>query len=241
MDIQELSEMHAQEISYWWHIGRRRVLNKLLHRFLSLRHGQKVLDVGCGTGVNFAWLRRWGEVHGLDYSSDALAFCHQTQAYDELVQGDASNFDVNHAYDLLTAFDVLEHLENDSQALATWYKPLKSGGLIYITVPAHQWLFSAHDRALHHYRRYSVGELRQKLIQAGFKIRFISPFFFFTFPIVAIVRLINKNKSAQTSYQTTPPVLSNILVFLSSLEAWFLSKGVPLPFGSSIVVIGEKP
>jgi SAM-dependent methyltransferase len=240
MDIQELQEMHDQETSYWWHLGRRVVLDKLLHRFLLLRHGQKVLDVGCGTGVNFAWLHAWGQVHGLDNSTEALAFCKKQGAYDELIQGDASNFDTSHAYDLLTAFDVLEHLENDDKALTTWFKPLKSGGLIYITVPAYQWLYSAHDKALHHFRRYSTKELRDKLQKAGFKVRFISPFFTFTFPIVAVVRLLNKNKPAQTSYKKTSSWVANILVSFSRLEAWFLARGVRLPFGSSIVVVAEK-
>lgn len=240
MNIHELTEMHNQESVYWWHIGRRLVLTKVLRRFFKLPRKLKILDVGCGTGINFTWLKAWGEITGLDSAAEALDFCRAQGSYQHLLQADAGRFVTETRYDLVTAFDVLEHLEDDAKALTTWHQALADGGYLYLTVPAYQWLFGAHDRALLHFRRYTTRELKAKLERAGFRVQFISPFFTFTFPIVALVRLFERGHSAQTSYRPTSSVVSKILVWLSSLEASWLSKGIRLPFGSSILVVAKK-
>lgn len=240
MELSEYGRMEQEERNYWWHIGRREVLQKVLGRYLPPAKNLDILDVGCGTGVNYNWLKNWGRVTGLDTSTEALEYCRNKQVYDELIQTDGTNLAFDSRFDLVTSFDVLEHIQDDMSALQNWHAALKPNGYIFITVPAYQWLFSAHDKALHHQRRYSAKELREKFAQAGFGIKFISPFFWFTFPMVMLVRLLTKKSTPKTSYVSTPGTLGKFLISLSKSEANFLDKGDPLPWGSSILVLAEK-
>lgn len=240
MELSEYAQMERQEQNYWWHIGRREVLKQVLSAQLPPTGHLEVLDVGCGTGINFSWLKQWGRVVGLDPSPEALQFCRQHQAYHDLIQGDGAALPFQSQFDLITAFDVLEHIPDDLGALQSWYAALNPNGYVFITVPAYQWLFSAHDKALHHQRRYSAKELAYKFEKTGFKIKFISPFFFFTFPMVMLVRLFTKTAQPKTSYVETSSSLSKYLINLSKSEASFLAHGDQLPWGSSILVVAQK-
>ncbi|AKM84827.1 MAG: methyltransferase type 11 [candidate division Kazan bacterium GW2011_GWA1_50_15] len=240
MELAEYGQMEKQEQHYWWHIGRRRVLQKVLASHLPIGGQLEILDIGCGTGVNYWWLKKWGRVAGVDPSPEALAFCREQHAYDELLQIDGTELGITSEYDLAVAFDVLEHIENDKVALRSWWQALKPGGYLMITVPAHQWLWSAHDKALHHFRRYSVGELRAKFRETGFAVQFISPFFFFTFPLVVLVRFLTKGAKPKTSYVATSSWVDKILISFSRLEANYLAKGRGFPWGSSVVVVARK-
>ncbi len=240
MELAEYGQMEKQERNYWWHIGRREVLQKVLARHLPAGGQLEILDIGCGTGINYWWLKKWGRVTGVDPSPEALAFCRQQHAYDELIQIDGTDLGISGQSDLAVAFDVLEHIEDDRSALRSWRQALKPGGILMLTVPAYQWLWSAHDKALHHFRRYSVGELRIKLREAGFRVQFISPFFFFAFPVVMLVRLLTKGAPPKTSYVATSSLADKLLIGLSRLEANYLSKGKKFPWGSSIVVVARK-
>ena len=240
MELAEYAQMERQERNYWWHVGRRAVLTKVLAANLPLDQNLQILDVGCGTGINFSWLKQWGKITGLDTSSEALDYCRSKHVYDELVQTDGTNLSLNVRFDLITAFDVLEHIPNDIGALQSWSMALKPNGYVFITVPAYQWLFSAHDKALHHQRRYSAKELKQKFTEAGFVVKFISPFFYFTFPMVMLVRLFTKQAKPKTSYVEAPGPLSPFLINLSKSEASFLARGNQLPWGSSLLVLAQK-
>ncbi|MDD5605870.1 MAG: class I SAM-dependent methyltransferase [Patescibacteria group bacterium] len=241
MDVQEVAEMHAQETNYWWHIGRRQVLGRVLGGFVSPHCNLQLLDLGCGAGVNFSWLRDWGQVDGLDNSPTALAFCRAHRAYRHVIEGDASNILTATTYDLVTAFDVLEHIQNDVVALQNWHRVIKPNGWLYLTVPAHAWLFTTHDQVLHHFRRYSALDLRQKVECAGFEIKFLSPFFFFTFPVFVAVRWLMRGQR-RTTYETASSQsrLTGVLVALSQIEASWLGRGWGLPWGSSLVLIAKR-
>jgi len=239
MELAEIARMEQQEEHYWWHIGRRLVLRSVLSAHLKPMGNLDVLDIGCGTGINYRWLKSWGEVTGLDSSREAIKYCKNKRAYDELVLSDASKLPED-KFDIITAFDVLEHIQDDTAVLTEWFEGLKGGGYLFLTVPAYQWMFSAHDKALHHFRRYSATGLRRKLRATGFEVKFLSPFFFFTFPVVMLVRLLSRHKTPKTSYVGTSSMVDTILVDLSKLEAAGLSKGIGLPWGSSLLVLAQK-
>ena len=241
MELAEYTRMHEQEQSYWWHIGRRAVLGSVLARWLPPMNNLSILDIGCGTGINYWWLKNWGRVVGVDPSPEALAFSRAQGAYDELFQIDGTALNRHNEFDLAVAFDVLEHIEDDLAALKSWHQAIKPGGFLMLTVPAYQWLWSAHDKALHHCRRYSPMALRRKLRAAGFEIKFISPFFFFTFPMLVLVRLLTKTARPKTSYVATSSFTDKMLISLSRLEAKYLAKKRGFPWGSSIIVVAQKP
>jgi len=237
MDKAELAQMEKQEQNYWWHIGRRQILRDFLNRRLAGRD-HKILDIGCGTGINFTWLKDFGQVTGSDTSSVALDYCRAHGAYHQLFQGDVPPGQ----FQLITAFDVLEHIEDDRAALTAWHRALSPDGHLLLTVPANPLLFSAHDRALHHFRRYTSLGLRRKLTQAGFRVEFISPFFFFTFPVVAIVRLLHKSARPKTTYEqvSTQTGTSSMLIGLSRVESAIISAGLGWPWGSSLLAYAVK-
>lgn len=233
--------MAEQEENYWWHKGRRQIIESVAKRFLP-KQSMIIADIGCGTGGNYLILSKYGLVDGIDMSESALTYCKNRGFYNELVQSGAENLQKN-KYNLITAFDVLEHLENDTKILQTWANALLPHGYILLTVPAYQWLFGPHDRSLHHKRRYTRTELNQKIRAAGFTPIYDSYFFFFTFPLLCISRLLSrlkKTESETTSYQKTPQLLEKLFLKFSAIESASMENKKSFPFGSSIIIIAKK-
>ena len=141
--------------------------------------------------------------------------------------------------DMITTFDLLEHLPDDAAALREWHRVLKNGGYLMVSVPAYQWLFGPHDRALSHYRRYTRPQLVALLRQAGFTIIMSSYLFMFTFPIFVLQRLLARGLQRGTGYNPAPPMINSLLILLGRLEA-ALIKSISLPFGSSVIVLARK-
>ena len=245
MQKKNIIEMQKQEQNYWWHISRRFILQSVLERFFSCHSAVQqspeikinILDVGCGTGGNLGWLSKFGDVIGIDNSLEAVKFCQKS--------GDAKwgkteqlPFE-NNSYNLITAFDILEHTQDDSSVLKEWYRVLKPKGYLYITVPAYQWLFSPHDKQLMHYRRYNSSDLLKLLRQADFAPIFASYFFMFTFPILVFQRIIAKIFDITPGYTKTSKGINNFLIKITNLESTLLQNN-SLPFGSSILVLAQK-
>src|SRR3989344_6493442 len=199
--------------------------------------GMEILDVGCGGGFNLEFLRRWGKVTGIDQSEVALVSAKQ---HGEAEQGDALQLPrPDESIDLITAFDVLEHLLDDAAALQEWRRALSSGGYVAISVPAYQWLYGPHDKALLHQRRYTLSKLAAKLSQAGFKPIFSSYVFMFTFPIFVAQRLLAKSLGRGAGYNAAPHTISRLLIGLGWIEAWLI-RYISLPFGSSVFILAKK-
>lgn len=233
--------MAKNEEEYWWHKGRRQIIQVVAKNFFS---GSKnnIADVGCGTGGNYSVLKNFGTVDGLDISKSALTYCQNRNVYHNLVCAAATEIP-QQTYTIITAFDVLEHLDADEDVLKQWEIALKPGGYIFITVPAYLWLFGPHDISLHHKRRYTRTELLKKAREAGFTPIFSSYFFLFTFPLLCLSRLKQKlHKDTQNikTYPAIPRALSFFLELLSTLEGFILKNKIPLPFGSSIILVARK-
>lgn len=242
MESKEYQKLDQFEQFYWWHVGRRFVLKSFLKRFLKTTENQ-ILEVGCGTGGNLEVLGEWGEVVGLDISPEALAFC-QKKGFNNLVLGSAEkiNFADNY-FNLVVALDVLEHLVDDFKAIKESERVLKQGGYLLVTVPAYRFLWSEHDRALSHQRRYLAGELQEKLKQADFRIIKISYLVSFVFPAVLVYRLFRKAIFPQAkrnlAYVFLPEFFNRFFILLLRFEAVLL-KYVNLPFGTSIICLAQK-
>lgn len=179
MNPEEYGRMHALETQYWWFVGRRAIISNLLRETVPHLHRKSVhlLDIGCGTGANLPMLAEavgeGGEVLGLDFSPLALEFARNHLHLSNVVlsQGDALRLPVQDAScDIVTMLDVLEHLSDDARALSEVNRVLRPGGALVLSVPAYQHLWSAHDEALHHFRRYEKVQLARVLRQGGFRV-----------------------------------------------------------------------
>jgi len=244
MEKKEYEKLYQFENYYWWHIGRSRIIYKLLKNYLPPASSLDILDVGCGTGINLGILAKFGRVVGLDSSKEALQFARK-RGFTNLRQGRAEKLPfANKFFDLVTALDVIEHIADDLRALQEFHRVLTDDGLLLITAPAYQFIWSEHDEALHHFRRYTASQIHQKLNQAGFRVIKRSYIITFNFPLILGYRLLRglfpKNASApQTSYVVLPRFFNNFLIFSLKIEAQLL-KYLNLPFGTSVVCLCQK-
>ncbi|MGQ0762870.1 MAG: class I SAM-dependent methyltransferase [Acidobacteriota bacterium] len=163
--------LYQLEESHWWHIGRRHIIASFVKQICEqvTDHRPRILDVGCGTGGNLKLLSQFGNAEGVDISADALAFCRERGL--EVKAGAAEDLPYEDAtFDLVTALDVVEHLDDDVAGLREMRRVLRPGGRILIFVPTFMWLWGVQDDISHHRRRYRLPALRRVLTEAGFKV-----------------------------------------------------------------------
>jgi SAM-dependent methyltransferase len=244
MNHAEYKTMFDFEMSYWWFVARRKLLCEVVADLGKDPDHATLLDVGCGTGLNCVVLSKFGKVFGTDSSSEALKFSCSRQI-ENLVLSRAEDLQFpDDTFDVVTALDVLEHTDNDQTALTEMYRVTKPGGVLVVTVPAYGFLWSEHDEALQHRRRYSAHELRNKLTNAGFAVQrstyFITLLFFPIFLLRIWQNLTKKSLEAKTSLVILPPWLNSLLVRLLDLERLYL-RWSNLPFGVTILATARKP
>lgn len=247
--INEHKRLHERETSYWWHVGRRRILDSALREFVADSRACRILDIGCGAGSNALFLRRYGVVTGLDISEEALSLSKH-KGFTELVLGSAVALPFpDNSFDIISLLDVIEHIENDEEALLQAFRVLKNGGSLLLTVPAHPWLWSLRDEVFDHKRRYTGGELRQKLIRTGFVLQKESHFVILGVPFLLVRNMLRRVKKMffphyEEEVGTYDPILPNalnalLLLWLSGEE--ILMRYAPIPLGSSLLAVATKP
>lgn len=229
---------------YWWFVGRRYIVRGLMRRYWrTLRACPLILDLGCGTGGNLPLLRSFGKVVAVDVTPFALRYARRHRP-DALLSADACHLPFSEAtFDLIAVLDVLEHLDDDRLALKEIARILRPGGCLIFTVPAFMSLWSVHDIALAHRRRYLLGDLREKILGAGFHIRHLSFALCPVFPAVFVFRkvqnLVMRHREPKTALIELPDPLNRLLISFLRAEALLLPY-FPLPFGVSLVGIAEK-
>lgn len=254
MRVEELRRMYELEDSYWWFVGRRRILRAWLRR--TLRAGgddaPRALDVGCGAGANLDLLHEFREALGVDAEEPALRFCAE-RGLTGLAQarGEALPF-AEGTFRLVTALEVLEHIPAHEHAASEAYRVLEPGGTFLVTVPAYRWLWSDHDVALDHCRRYTRRELTQLLRGAGFEVRRLSHCVSLLLPLTVLFRLGQRLLQAlrgprpeetrpTSGLVLVPRWLSGLFVATLGLEAWWLGIGGNLPLGVTLVAEAVRP
>jgi len=240
LDPKSYTEIAETQLVHWWFIGRRTIIRDVVSR-MQLPQTAKILEVGCGPGGNLKMLKDFGFVKAFEMNEDAINMARQQTS---------NNFDIKvgscpdhipfegELFDLICMFDVLEHIEEDSKTLLALKKLLKDNGKLLITVPAYQWLYGAHDKLLHHKRRYSLNELRRRVKNSGYKIEKISYFNSILFPIALAVRLYERIFSgAKPSGGGMPNKLVNYLLCSLFKSEKYLLRFLRLPYGVSLIAI----
>ena len=241
MDPGAYAEMYHQEEVHWWFRGRRDVIWALIGR-AGLPPSPRLLDAGCGTGRNLVEFGALGPATGVDPSADAVAFCHDRGLADVQVAGlEALPFD-DGRFDLLLACDVLEHVADNAGALGELWRVAAPGAALVLTVPAYQWLWTDHDVALHHLRRYTRRPLCRLVVEAGWRPVQATYFNSLLLPVVAAARLAARrsNRPGRTDLGRTPAGLNGALELPLRLEAAAIRRGARLPAGVSVGMVCTK-
>jgi ubiquinone/menaquinone biosynthesis C-methylase UbiE len=238
MEIAEYEKMYKLEGDYWWWVGRRKLIKNILDK-LDL-NSAAILDAGCGTGINLKYLSGYGAAIGVDSSRDALNFCRK-RGIKNVSQGDAERLSFrDNTFDLITALDLLEHLD-DNQALRGFYRVLKPNGYLVLTVPAFNFMWSPHDEAAHHKRRYNRRQLKTILEANGFIIEKLSHWNFFFFLPVVLMRLLKrsrKNQEVKTDVAELPDIINSLFTSILEFESCLIRR-LNLPFGVSLVCLAR--
>ena len=238
----EYQYMYNMENLHWWFISRRYLMHRLLKSLKLI--SPYILDVGSGTGANLIALQRIGRTYGIDASQKALNLSKR-RGQMNITQGLAERLPYKErSFDLITCLDILEHTHDPVKALKEIRRVLKDNGRILIMVPAFRLLWSQHDEALCHYRRYNKISLSNDLFEAGFKIEKMSYLFFLSFFAVAPIRIIRRLlftfHKPQSDTTTLPPkYLNDLLIYIFKKESGISAK-MGLPFGTTLFAIATK-
>ena len=213
-----------------------------IDRYLTKSDQVKVLDIGCGSGLMLNALEEVGQTFGMDMSDEAISFSK------EIFNGRVENgalpdqlpYQENY-FDLITALDVIEHIDNDVDSISAIRSLLVPGGKAVFTVPAYMFLWSAHDEMNEHKRRYTLPELNEKLVQAGFTVEKISYYNTFLFPVVFLVRMLNNvlKRDGASDMDMPGSALNYVLKKIFGIEKYLL-RVFNLPFGVSVLAVVRK-
>jgi len=242
MDRSMLASMREVETTHWWFVARRELLLAVMDKCVPPNAGV-LLDVGCGTGANLealAW--RFPELTAIGLDADP--FCRAACEARGLRVCDASAEALpvdDNSQDVITALDVLEHLDDDVSALQEMARTLSPDGVLVLTVPAYRWLWSPHDDMTHHRRRYTASRLVAALQSAGFTVTYVSYFNTLLFPLAAAMRLLERATGRAGGEQSVPPEpLNAMLRVVFGSERLALVRGWRLPYGLSLIAVAHR-
>jgi ubiquinone/menaquinone biosynthesis C-methylase UbiE len=248
MKHEEYERMYRFEDRYWWFVARRHLITSLLETHYARTGKLQILDIGCGTGAMLDELKPFGEVIGADFSPEALQFCVTRGAPADLARADVRRLPFADAsFDVVTAMDIIEHIDDDKAASSEIFRVLKPGGRLLVTVPAFPSLWSEHDEALYHFRRYTAPRLKDLFQRVGLRVDKLSYTVTTLFPPIWAYRQIS---NLLPKKRTDGEKKANLVNFagpvnqaLLALSQWEtrLVKDLNLPFGVSVVCVAQKP
>jgi SAM-dependent methyltransferase len=252
---EQFAPLFAAEDRHFWFRSRNRCIANALRSLPDFAAIRDVLEVGCGTGVVLAHLQRLfpaGRVVGMDLFEEGLNFARR-RFQGTLIRGDIFETSFAQPFDLIGAFDVIEHLDEDENLLNRFWQLLRPGGHLILTVPAHLSLWSYFDEVAGHRRRYSPLELKRKLARAGFTGLFVTQFMGALFPAMWLKRRClgdrtklsranaEQRQAAVESDLRVNPILNRFFELLLSPEPFLISRHIRLPVGTSLLTLAERP
>lgn len=234
---QQMAELDQR---HWWYRARREVLAELIRRIVDPPKDADILEIGCGTGHNLAMLGDFGRVDALELDEEARAHAQKRLGRSVMSAPLPQLAGVpEHHYDLIGAFDVIEHIDDDEAAIASIATRLKPTGKFVMTVPAHQWMWSAHDVVNHHRRRYSKRRLKSLIENSPLKLERIGYFNCLLFPLAVADRLSSRlRKKDEADLKLPAAPLNRVLERVFAAERHLVAR-VPLPPGLSLFAVAS--
>ena len=233
-------QMAELDQRHWWYRARREILAALIRREVPLPKSARILEIGCGTGHNLAMLSGFGQVDALELDDEArsLAEARLGRSVMSAPLPELAGVADRH-YDMIGAFDVIEHINDDRAAIASIAAKLKPGGKLVVTVPAHRWMWSAHDVVNHHKRRYSKRALKQLIEGSPLKLDKLGYFNSLLFPLAVAERFASKLRGKNSADLTLPPKpLNSALERVFAAERHLVGR-LPLPPGLSLFAVAS--
>ena len=243
MQAQLYESLHRVEEKHWWFVARREIVLTFIDKYRPKKQYAKILDTGCGTGMILKALTRYGKVWGIDKSAKAVAYSKAKVPEATILCASFPEEAPRESFDIITVLDVLEHIQEDTKAIHKLKELLAPQGILVITVPAFRFLWSAHDDMNEHKRRYTLEELRQKILESDLQVKKISYYNTLLFLPIACSKILNRMvfHSSKAHYSDTPPPfwINLPLRTLFSLEKYLLPF-TNFPFGLSLIVVAAK-
>lgn len=241
--IEFFSELAKLEARHFWFKSRNALIAGTLKRYLPRMN--RFLEVGCGTGFVLSRVaEEYPSAHiiGGELFREGLMIAKNRVPHAEVIQIDARHIPFFDEFDAIGAFDVLEHIEEDTLVLGQIHNALRPGGIVVLTVPQHKWLWSRQDEAACHVRRYSATELEEKVVQAGFEPVWKTSFVTLLLPVMMISRLVlGMRKDVDAIKELQIPALLNLLFsLLMKAEQLFIGLNASLPIGGGLVYVARK-
>ena len=252
---EQFAPLFAAEAQHFWFRSRNRCIAAALSTLPDLGAIRDVLEVGCGTGIVLEHLQRvlpLARLVGIDLHEEGLAFARRRFG-GSLIRADVLQYRPEQPFDLVGAFDVIEHLDDDVAILRHLRERLRPGGYIVLTVPAHRSLWSYFDEVAHHRRRYAVAELEAKLVGAGFVDVHVTQFMAALFPVMWLKRHflgesakglaragLNEQQSAAESDLRINPLANWLLEILTRPDSMLISRRIPVPVGTSLCALATR-
>lgn len=243
-DAAYYGDLYALEARNYWFRARNALLSWALRKYFAEAHD--FLEIGCGTGFvlsGVAAAMPQLAVHASEVSSAGLPYAAQRVPQAKLFQMDARAIPYAEHFDIIGLFDVLEHIEGDTQVLAQAHRALRHGGGLIITVPQHKFLWSQYDEHAHHVRRYGAPELKSKVVQAGFRIVMMTSFVSLLLPLMVLSRLVRRTQRADFDVLAelrVGRVVNFLLEAVLALERALIMLGVRFPAGGSLLLIAQR-
>ena len=245
-DPRFFEELAKLESSNFWFLARNKLIGYFIKKYT--KDNSNYFELGCGTGFVLAHIEKQNPTWNItasEYQPEGLPFASKRVSRKvKFAQIDGNQIPYRNEFDVIGAFDVIEHIENDLQVLSEIREALVPGGLLFINVPQHMFLWSKYDELGHHFRRYSKSELHSKINSIGFEIVNTVSFNFLLFPILLLSRFFKKNnldlKVDVMSELRIPPLLNSLLSLILKLEFYLIRLRLTPAFGGSRFLVAKK-